>query len=175
MGPGNDTISIVECFTMLCCYGVNSMYGSIRKDWLIDLMNCLTWMFFFQNHREQTVGHILIELATSERGAFERYNPIILDLLRFGARFDYVDRHGDSMLHFAIKKGLMKRERLLWVLPCCNCVIEFTQERNSSCIGLLSKERQNERATYHKSDKSKTVSKERQEYCQFEMKFVSSD
>jgi len=38
--------------------------------------------------------------------------------------------------------------------------------------GLVSKERQNERATYRKSDKSKTVSKERHEYCRFELKFV---
>lgn len=59
------------------------------------------------------MGHILIELATSERGAFERYNPVILDLVNFGANFDYVDRRGNSMLHFAIKKGLIKRERLL--------------------------------------------------------------
>ena len=29
-----------------------------------------------------------------------------------------------------------------------------------------------ERATERKSDKSKTVSKERQEYCRFELKFV---
>ena len=38
--------------------------------------------------------------------------------------------------------------------------------------GLVSKERHNERATSRKSDKSKTVSKERQEYCQFELKMT---
>ena len=37
---------------------------------------------------------------------------------------------------------------------------------------LVPKERHNERATSHKSDKSKTVSKERQEYCHFELKIV---
>ena len=31
---------------------------------------------------------------------------------------------------------------------------------------------QNERVTYRKSDKSKTISKERQEYYPFELKFV---
>ena len=35
---------------------------------------------------------------------------------------------------------------------------------------LVSKERHNERATSRKTDKSKTVSTERQEYCQFELK-----
>src|SRR6218665_1309427 len=39
-------------------------------------------------------------------------------------------------------------------------------------LGLVSKEQHNERATSRKSDKSKTVSKERQEYCQFELKIV---
>src|SRR6218665_439011 len=39
--------------------------------------------------------------------------------------------------------------------------------------GLVSKERQNERATYElKSDNSKAVSKERQEYYRFELKFM---
>ena len=39
--------------------------------------------------------------------------------------------------------------------------------------GLVSKERQNERATYElKSDNSKAVWKERQEYCRFELKFM---
>jgi len=38
--------------------------------------------------------------------------------------------------------------------------------------GLVSKEWQNERATYRKSGKPKTISKERQEYCRFELKFV---
>ena len=37
---------------------------------------------------------------------------------------------------------------------------------------IVSKERHNERATSRKSDKSKTVSKERQEHCQFELKLV---
>src|SRR6218665_3544152 len=39
-------------------------------------------------------------------------------------------------------------------------------------IGLASKKRHNERATSRKSDKSKSVSKERQEYCRFELKIV---
>jgi len=39
-------------------------------------------------------------------------------------------------------------------------------------MGLVSKERHNERATSRKSKKSKSVSKERQEYCRFELKIV---
>jgi len=38
--------------------------------------------------------------------------------------------------------------------------------------GLVSKERQNEIGTYQKSDRSKTISKEQQEYCRLELKFV---
>ena len=39
-------------------------------------------------------------------------------------------------------------------------------------LGIASKERHNERATSRKSDKSKTVSKEPQEYCKFELNIV---
>ena len=51
-----------------------------------------------------------------------------------------------------------------------SCTSEF--QRHNIGDGLVSKERHNERATSRKSDKSKTVSKERQEYCQFELKIV---
>jgi len=52
------------------------------------------------------------------------------------------------------------------------CSVLFVLKLFNSVDGLVSKERQNERATYRKSDKSKRVSKERQEYCRFELKFV---
>jgi len=39
-------------------------------------------------------------------------------------------------------------------------------------LGLVSKERQNERATQRKSYNLKAVSKEQQEYCRFELKFL---